>query len=161
MMNINAIMKRAISMFVCCAISAYALASSSESGTLTIESGLICRGIGVNVAFGAGFDNGTYGTYGSYSPLGLTGGQDVKGVFDIVSNDTCSSLTTHAELVVSGFSSNPGSSWLVSVTCNDVERASGSVFNYSGGVATWQWVRTFGFYNQSVGSQVACTIVHN
>jgi hypothetical protein len=64
-------------------------------------------------------------------------------------------------LEVSGFSSNPGQSWLSSVTCNGVTNSGSTAgFSYSSGVATWEWVRLFGLFSE-IGLSVSCTIVHS
>lgn len=95
------------------------------------------------------------GSLGSYSPTGLTGGKTLTQVFDFIS--TCAG--TLGQVAISGFSSNPGSSWLMSVTCNGKTRLSSAVtsFNYSSGVATWDWSGSpFGFLSGSY----SCSIVH-
>jgi hypothetical protein len=92
---------------------------------------------------------------GSYSPTTLTGGKTISDLYD-VSAIACSSS---AHIYVSGFSSNPGSSWLTSVTCNSVTLSSpAATFDYSGGVAGWHWFSTkFGF----LSGVYSCSIVHS
>lgn len=138
---------------VCLIASQLAMASSSDTGTLTVGvgSGGLC---GPAPLISSGYV--PLLMKGAYSPTGLTGGKTVTGVIDY---DGCS---TQAELDVSGFSSNPGSSWLTSITCNGVAKlASASSFTYSGGQAIWQWPGNFGFAMLGIGANTSCTIVHN
>ena len=100
------------------------------------------------------------GSVGSYSPTGLTGGRTVHAIYDL-NSATGMCGTTQSFLSVTGFASNPGSSWLISITCNGVTRsaASASYAYVSSGLARWYWInQTFGFSN---GTQVSCSIVHN
>lgn len=152
---------RAVLLVACCVASSHALASFSDSGTLTKGSAVICRGGGINIAFGGGFDNGVHSTYGTYSPTGVAGGETVKGIFEMRGAGTCAPFAG-TYLVISGFSSNPGSMWLNSITCNGVQLSQGtSGFSYNSGTASWGWTNGFGLYNLSEGAQVSCTIVHN
>jgi hypothetical protein len=96
---------------------------------------------------------------GSYSPTGLTGGNTVSEVADVTPSGAC--VAEHSDLDVTGFSSNPGSSWLNSITCNGVKNlGSGATFVYSSGDARWEWSQLFGL-SSKVGSNVSCTIDHN
>ena len=125
------------------------LASSSDSGTLTP---------GVTNIGTCGHFVGYTGSHGSYSPTGLTGGETVVALFDEDNTPPCFPSTT-SELFVTGFTSNPGASWLISVTCNGVAKSgSSATFGYGTGEATWQWSSHFGFTNNA---QISCTIVHN
>lgn len=130
--------------------------ASSDSGTLTAGSRTVTcpHGVGSQVGFS---NTALFGTYGSYSPTGLTGGSSVATLIDQIQ---VSCLNNHSFLVVSGFSSDPGSSWLTSVACNGVTNLqSGSVgYSFSGGNAEWVWNNHFGF---TAGSNYSCTIVHN
>lgn len=131
----------------------------SDSGTLTEGLATLCRGGGLNIRFGVGFDNGVEGTYGSYSPTGVSGGESVKGIFDISSGFNCGNFVS-GNLVISGFSSNPGSMWLTSIDCHGVTLTQGSSsYSYNGGTAWWSWTSRFGFSGN--GAQVSCTINHN
>ena len=90
-------------------------ASSTDDGTLT-------AGSAVQSCFPSGNFNLVgfiHGTLGSYNPTGLTGGDTVWAIDDI---DPVSCSASTSDFSASGFTSNPGSSWLVSVTCNSVER---------------------------------------
>lgn len=133
-----------------------AIASPSDSGTLTVGSrSSICiahfmRGN----TFMYGYNS--FGPVGVYSPTGLTGGFTVEALEDLISE--CGG--EGASLQVSGFAANPGSQWLISVTCNGIQLTSGTAtsFQYSGGVGFWSWSVLFGFQKLS---QTSCTIVHN
>ena len=97
------------------------------------------------------------GVMGSYSPTGLTGGDTVYGVYDVQTFGGCSSNVSI--LIVSGFSSNPGSSWLTSITCNGVTNsASSASFVYSGGMGSWHWSHLFGLSGKTSAS---CSITHS
>lgn len=87
------------------------------------------------------------GVYGSYAPAGLTGGKTVNSVFD-----RASSCVPGVGFSVSGFSSNPGTTWLTSITCNGVTNNGGSAgFSYSGGVAFWGWGANYFGFNSLAG----------
>jgi hypothetical protein len=94
---------------------------------------------------------------GSYSPTSLTGGKTVYAAFDYGG--------VYAQVYVSGFSSDPGSAWLSSVTCKGTtlsQGAPGAAFSYSAtyGIAYWGWSSPFGLAS-ALGTNVSCTIVHN
>ena len=128
--------------------------AASNSGTITVGSGELppsgpCWW-------------GYLGSTGSYSPTALTGGESVSDLYDI-SNSTCTSLF-RSIIYISGFSSNPGQSWLTSVTCNGVEMTGGSTssYSYNSGTAGWAWNTTSGWgFSSEVGSKLGCTIVHD
>lgn len=78
---------------------------------------------------------------GSVSPSGfLRDGKEVSALTD---------EPTASNLKITGFSSNPGTGYLISVTANSVTRlASAASYSYSSGTATWRWSsQTFGFAN--------------
>jgi hypothetical protein len=127
--------------------------AASDNGTITV-------GVGGNQAAGIcvwGYASGV----GSYSPTGLTGGETVVSLFTAVIGPLCEG-TLNGYFQVSGFSSNPGQSWLTSVTCNGTTKTGGTAtYSYSSGTAEWSWgATTWGFPGNS-GSQLGCTIVHN
>jgi hypothetical protein len=130
--------------------------AASDHATLTV--GIVPGGV-CNQSL-AGFGSGAYG---SYSPTGLTGGTTVTSLQDsIYLQFGCA--TNFSGVTISGFSSNPGSSWLMSVTCNSVTRSGASAgFSYlGGGVARWLWSNQFfGFHGLGNGANTGCTIVHN
>lgn len=108
-------------MAVCSAVGKYA-------GTITA---------GVNGAF-TGFQSGSYG---SVSPGTLADGKTLAILTDDSFNGNCS-------LRVSGFSSDPGTSYLQYVIAAGTFKArSAASYSYSGGNATWTWSGAFGFSN--------------
>lgn len=128
--------------------------TSSDSGTLTIAtvawSGCFST---INIVFGFSSPRGI----GSYSPAALTGGKTVVALYD--TKGDC--VGTFSDISISGFSSNPGSSWLSSLTCNGVENnGSAATFIYSSGTASWEWSQLFGLQSKE-NSSVSCTVVHN
>jgi hypothetical protein len=110
------------------------------------------------------FTIGYRGTTGAYSPTGLTGGKTVGGLIDYISRGYCGEMwrPTQAYLWVEGFSSDPGTGWLTSVTCNNVTRLPGTAtytYESAAGRAIWYWPdQPFGFTR---GSTSACSIEHN
>ena len=101
------------------------------------------------------------GTIGSYSPTGLTGSKTVHGLFTLVAGPSCTG-TLVGHLQVSGFSSDPGQSWLTSVTCNGTTTTGATAtYSYTSGVAQWVWEATDWGFPSNVGSQLGCTIVHS
>ena len=96
---------------------------------------------------------------GSYSPSVITGGEVLSEVYD-QDNAGCK-LVTGSTVSVSGFSADPGRTWLTSITCNGVTlNQSGAVrFFFAGGTATWEWSEQFGFQSR-VGAAVNCTMSH-
>ena len=132
--------------------------AASDIGTLTVAvKDVGCPGFGV--LDWSGYANGTMV---SYSPTGLTGGKTVDGVYDAQTILHCSVSLSESVFSVTGFSSNPGSSWLTSVECNGVTnlQSAESAYSYSGGQVTWNWSQRFGLRAKS-GSNVSCTVVHN
>ena len=130
--------------------------AASDDGTLTVgEQGTTC---GLGFVDASGYDP-TY-PIGSYSPTELTGGDTVAAIIDLKSIG-CSLISTSI-LSVSGFSSNPGSSWLTSITCNGVTNSgsAASSYSYSSGSAHWYWSQLFGLLAE-IGSNVSCAIVHS
>ena len=105
------------------------------------------------------------GSYGSYSPATLTGGPVVIGLYTEWSGaggPSCpfSSIPFVGWLYITGFTSNPGSDWLVSLTCNGttVTGSNAGTFGYSqAGEAVWSWnVDITGGLEST-----SCTITHN
>lgn len=97
------------------AVSKLAIASS-DTATLSIGVELAC-GTGVVAARDWGYIESLIG---SYSPTGLTGRDVVAAVYDynIAGASVCGS--SYSVLDINSFSSDPGSSWLSSITCNGV-----------------------------------------
>jgi hypothetical protein len=132
---------------------------TSDIGTLTVGQGAVvgCPHFEFNLIYGF-IGTRSSGNFGSYSPSGLTGGKTVGAIYD-VEPGTCEG--SKSALVVTGFSSNPGSTWLTSITCNGVENlGSGASFSYAAGGASWTWSQLFGLSSEN-GSNVSCTISHS
>jgi hypothetical protein len=142
---------------ICVLFASQPAIASSDTGTL-----LVGHGTFPCLPIPPGGSSPVYGydaSFGSYSPTGLTGGKTVVLIWDFhVGN--CG--VNHSNLEINGFSSDPGSSWLTSITCNGVSnpQSSASGYSYSGGAAIWAWSQFFGL-SSKVGSNVSCTIVHN
>ena len=145
-------------LFVLLMFNAFSLASqtataASDSGTLTGGSG----GCGYSGYF-------SFWGMGSYSPTGLTGGTTLTGIYDYLDPFGSCSLGPGAwsQMQVTGFSGNPGSGWLNSVTCNGVTKTgASSSFQYASGTAMWMWGSIFNFITLTGGGTTGCTINHN
>lgn len=127
--------------------------SASVAVTLSVpgDSGTMTEGIRTTININGGPDT-TYrgydiGSFGSYTPTGLTGGKTLAGFYDVGACPTGVCPATNGVVLVSGFTSDPGSSWLISATANGVTKlgSSAGVYFYSNGNATWSWGSTFGF----------------
>jgi hypothetical protein len=135
-------------------------ATATDLGTLTVGIGFS----GICPFTGGGFKPletfGFTSTFGTYSPTALTGGTSVADIWDSGGDILCRPVVG-SSFSASGFSANPGSSWLSSITCNQVTRTgvSASSFQYSNGTATWFWSR-LGFGFPFVRS-TSCSIAHN
>lgn len=131
--------------------------AASDNGTITVG----------NLAFPPGspcisgyFPSST----GSYSPTGLTGGKTLSDLYDISTGSTCGFGSVDSVIHVSGFSSNPGESWLTSVSCNGFTLTVGfsTSYSYSSGIAAWGWSTSGGLeFWHEVGDNLSCTIVHS
>lgn len=137
--------------------------SFNDSATMTVGGNtFICPNSGFPASY-RGYATTGYSPppgrpFGSYAPTVLTGGKSVVGAFEIFNGGTC--LTAGANLDVSGFSANPGSTWLVSITCNGTSKSgSGLTPIYSGGTASWHWATLFNLPNPP--TKTTCSIVHN
>lgn len=102
---------------------------------------------------------------GAYSPTGLTGGTTVIHLFDYFTLPPAigaCSVGVYSWFAASGFSSNPGSSWLTSVTCNGTTKSGATAsFLYQNGAALWSWQSIFGLVSLANGANTSCTIIHN
>ncbi len=128
--------------------------AASDNGTITVGDALSKTG-GVCVW---GYDPPDIG---SYSPTGLTGGKTVSGLFTLVIGPQCL-VSLNGHFFVSGFSSDPGQSWLTSVTCNGTTKTGGTAsYSYASGTAYWGWSATTWGFTSNVGSQLGCTVVHS
>jgi hypothetical protein len=133
--------------------------ADSPAVGLTLDNGTLMVGHMHNHCLaGPSFLYGFASGVGSYSPTGLTGGATVDEIADITAG-AC--VAANSILDITGFSSNPGGSWLISITCNGVKNlGSSATFAYSSGDANWDWTSPFGLSGK-VGSNVSCTIDHN
>jgi hypothetical protein len=133
----------------------FAVAGTEDVGVLTVGHAYDgnCGGHGLQYSgFNAALSSG------SYSPTGLTGGKTVVLVADFAQIFCGVDLTF---LKVSGFSTDPGSSWLTSITCNGITNVPAGYW-FSGNTATWQWSsKRFGLAPLADGTNVSCAIVHN
>ncbi len=133
--------------------------SVTDKGTLTagtVDAG--CEG-GTFIHIGFGDYLGT--NFGSYSSTTFTGGKKLVDLWDqSVAGNPAECPAAGVVFEVSGFSSNPGSSWLTSVTCNGTElTASTATFTYTSGDSQWFWAgKTFSFVS---GDKYSCSIVHD
>ena len=131
--------------------------AADDNGTLSVSEHIIRCWYGPHVEFLYGYMNSR--PLGSYSPAVLAGGESVAEVYD--QTDGGCKLVTGSTLSVSGFSADPGRSWLISITCNEVKLnlSAAARFFFAGDTATWEWSQQFGLQS-SVGAAVACSISH-
>jgi YD repeat-containing protein len=99
------------------------------------------------------------GSAGSISPAALTGGKTVTNFYDRKQ----SGVFAETKVGISGFTSDPGPAWLVSVTAKGQTRnAASASYTYSGGQAFWTWSAPA---NSAIGftssGTTSCTFVHN
>ena len=79
------------------------------------------------------------GSYGSISPTITTNGYTVF-IFNDITNISSNASTT--SFAVAGFSSNPGASWLNSVTITGTSKTftgATATYSFGNGSATWEW----------------------
>jgi hypothetical protein len=77
-------------------------------------------------------------TFGSLASATLTGGKTCGSCYDY--RDVNGSLYS-AIVRISGFSTDPGTTYLYDVTANSVTRtqATATLYSYSAGTALWEW----------------------
>ncbi len=131
--------------------------STTDTGTLTTGSVNATCSADLGSLIYAGYSNGLFGlTFGTYTPTTLTGGHTVKGVAIISGSAGCASRYG-SYLNITGFTANPGTSWLTSIKCGTVTLASSAAtFSYASGSATWFWHNSF----LPVSVNTSCTIIH-
>jgi hypothetical protein len=113
-----------------------------------------CPSTVVKTGTKSGLDLDT-GCQTTFSPATLPGGKSLSSLVDI---KYALGTTLYSGLYVAGFSSDPGSDWLVSVSAEGVTKTgAAATHSYSAGTAIWMWASQFGF--PSSGS-VTATIVH-
>jgi len=116
---------------------------------------------GITLTF-SGYDSSAP-SYGSYSPTGLGGGITVITLYELAVNGTSNSTTFR----ITGFTSNPGVSYLLHLTCNGVTVAGGHAtrtYDSSTGTVTYTWSSPdplFGLSSLSVGTNVSCAVEHS
>ena len=137
-------------------------AAASNKGMLTVEyaNASVCQGpIHMPVPF-YGYDKGL--SIGSYSPIRLIGGKTVAYLGDQMPLPSCTSGIAFSAIALSGFSSNPGRHWLISVECDGITRNEDSAFQFTflEGTAWWYWSSLFELKSKDQ-SNVSCTIVHD
>jgi hypothetical protein len=151
-MNVHAlIQRRSLGAILALVLTPLLAVASTDNGTLTAGTSVagLCSGHPIILH---GYISGGIG---SYSPTGLTGGQTVSDVYDQENTPPC--VPAAVSVSVSGFSSDPGSSWLTSITCDGVEKTTHTAYLYSAGVATWNYSGVFGL----VSGNYSCSIVHS
>jgi len=130
-----------------------------NNGTLTIGRQTIPVMPGLTLDF-SGYSSGAYG---SYSPTSLGGGISVVTLYELAVNGTPNSTTFR----ITGFTSNPGVSYLLHLTCNGVTVAGGHAtrtYDSSTGTVTYTWSAPdplFGLSSLSVGTNKSCSVEHN
>jgi len=103
----------------------------ASNGTLTAGSEVVNCGTNHGRAAAVGYIplNGV----GSYSPTTLTGGKTIGALY----RGGCVGGTF---FVVNGFSSDPGTAWLTSLTCAGTTlQRTNATYSYSGGSSAWHW----------------------
>jgi hypothetical protein len=134
--------------------------ASSDSGTLTpgtLTNSCPPRFPGILTFIG--FSGQSVDAFGTYGPTRLTGGKTVIEIYDETTD--CAGVANLSSFNVTGFSSDPGSTWLSSITCGGVQKLQSSAsysYTSAAGTAFWIWSSKFGLSN---GAQVSCTIVHS
>jgi hypothetical protein len=109
----------------------------TDSPTMT-EGKYIHYALGYGVTTYTGFDTSLIG---SMSPTKTADGLTYYAIFDLQGPDIA-----EANVVLSGFTSDPGQGWLGSVTALGVTKtAASATYSYSSGEATWTWPTKFGF----------------
>lgn len=108
-----------------------------------------------SVAQGEGFRSDF--PYGSISPTTTTNGYRYYYLYDVNFCTAKGGCSESGNFAVSGFSSNPGQSWLTSVSCGVTQAGSSASYSFASGVASWTWPNAFGFVS---GSTTTCTITH-
>ena len=111
---------------------------------------------------GAGYrDNGL--DYGSASPTVTANGYPYLEIADNGYRAGKGGIQASANIQIGGLTSDPGQSWLTSVSALGVTLSSSSAskYTYSAGVASWIWTgSTWGLYEQSTGAAVQVSVVH-
>jgi hypothetical protein len=150
------------------------LATITDSATMT-EGGTHYIGQPNLLETWKGYDTGSR-TFGSLSPSALSGGKVVTALYDYcqaISDSkppppTCpfsgaGQNTQFGVLSISGFTADPGATWLTSVTAAGATRyGSSASYSYASGIATWQWIGPVGSgaFGLSNSGTTTVTITH-
>ena len=126
-----------------------------------------------------GYKSGSAPVIGSLSPTALSGGKVVTAVWDwCEARDSLNApppscpytmANTNAQaayLSVSGFTSDPGATWLSSVTAAGATRGGSDttlIYSYASGIATWEWlapVANGGAFGLANSGTITVSITH-
>lgn len=140
------------------ALGAQIALAANDSGTLT--AGSYSTTCGARDQYEITFTGFESGFMGSYSPTTLTGGDSVYMIYNQTGTRGTACPVDGAYLTISA-SSDPGSTWLTSVTCNGSTLYQSGIYSYTygGGLAEWIWQQSY--FNISSGEAYSCTISHN
>lgn len=109
-------------------------ASISVAWSQTITEGTSTFGGGFSAALG--FDNGYNTVCGSVPSASVAGGLTLKAFADY----NTAGPSYGAYIVVTGFTSDPGASWLYDATVGGTTKlGSTATYSYSAGQAVWLW----------------------
>lgn len=136
-------------------------AASSDQGTLmSVVNNTNCGSIGQYSLTVTGFDLG-FSQGGSYTPA-LTGGETVNALYNLTGQHGPICPVLGGTIYITGFSANPGMSWLSSVSCNEttLTESGNTHYAYNAGTGTAEWVWPGTYWNIGTGTY-SCTIVHN
>jgi hypothetical protein len=142
------------------ALGAQIALAANDSGTLTAGSySTTCGARDQYEITITGFESGITG---SYSPATLTGGDSVSLIYNQTGTRGSGCPIDGAYFSVSA-SSDPGSTWLTSVTCNGSTLYQSGIYSYSynAGLATATWTWQLSYFNISSGGAYGCTISHS
>ena len=134
-------------------------ASVSPSATPFSDTPVMTEGEWDNDGTGNYLDDGfESGFGGSMAPTTTSNGYTYQAFFDSQYSIQAGEGYKSTQLLISGFTADPGQAWLTSATAPGATlTGSAATYSYTGGVATWRW--TTGPYFGGSGS-FTCTIVH-
>ncbi len=135
--------------------------ATSLNDSLTMSPGIYnCGPNNCPYALGGFLRTSGLPSLGSLSSSALAGNRTLENFYDRHSGNYAYTLV-YAEMSVSGFSADPGSSWLISASANGQSKLSPSAtYTYSAGLATWRWTTAFGFLNAGTLARTI-SVVHN
>jgi hypothetical protein len=110
--------------------------------------------VGSNNPNNAGFNSGLFG---SISPTATANGHTYMQLYSATGRPGMSFFSAK------DFTSDPGKSWLTSVSCagNTATVSSTTSYFFSGGQASWAFSNQNLLFGQTIGSNVTCTVVHS